>query len=104
MLTGHIYICMYYLSGELVELLGKNTEEYGGGSQPSSHVSSIDVMPTHTCVFVHQCMRPYATSVCGLKLQVYEALSYEAASISFPPIPVYLCIRRSSLRPHTIVA
>ena len=24
----------------------------------------------------YQCMRPYATSVCGLNLLVYEALSY----------------------------
>jgi hypothetical protein len=26
----------------------------------------------------YQCMRPYATSVCGLKLLVYQALSYQA--------------------------
>ncbi len=25
----------------------------------------------------YQCMRPYATSVCGLKLLVYEALRYK---------------------------
>ncbi len=27
------------------------------------------------CVLLYWCMRPYATSVCGLKLLVYEALN-----------------------------
>jgi hypothetical protein len=43
-----------------------------------------------TCVFVHKYMRPYATSVCGLKLLVYEAVNCEG-------LMQYLCISACGL-------